>query len=76
MTQKAEKANKVKVGSDANKETMTQKVTQGPDANGQNDRNGPCQGGTNAEAGAEFQGIRKSADKFRSGEGKGHTSEI
>ncbi len=26
MTQKAEKANKVKVGSDANKETMTQKV--------------------------------------------------
>ena len=48
---------------------------QSRDANGQNDRNGPCQGGTNAEAGAEFQGIRKSADKFRPGEGKGHTSE-
>ena len=48
---------------------------QGRDANGQNDRNGPCQGGTNAEAGAEFQGIRESADKFRPGEGKGHTSE-
>ena len=51
-------------------------TAQGHDANGQNDRNGPCQGGTNAEASAEFQGIRKSADKFRSGEGKGHTSEI
>ena len=35
----------------------------------------PAKAAQTRKAGAELQGIRKSADKFRPGEGKGHTSE-